>query len=135
MGIGETLQPLFEHSSDVWVQTQRLRRIVFRSMALTARREFLLLRLRITAARLVNAVPIAPMMNRDVADVSTKPCPAFRRPGTQTHWRTRMTAFVAASRHTLAADLEPLTPLLIFCCAGLLVSLLAISCGVDLGSC
>ena len=44
-----------------------------------------------------------------------------------------MTAFVvAASRRLSSADLEELTPLLLFCGAGLLVSLLAMSCGLDL---
>jgi hypothetical protein len=35
-------------------------------------------------------------------------------------------------RRISSADLEALTPLLLFCGAGLLVSLLAISCGLDL---
>lgn len=45
-----------------------------------------------------------------------------------------MTVFVAAaSRRLSAAEQESLTPLLLFCGTGLLVSLLAISCGLDLG--
>jgi hypothetical protein len=46
-----------------------------------------------------------------------------------------MTAFVlAVTRRLSSADLEELTPLLILSGAGLFISLLAISCGLDLST-
>jgi hypothetical protein len=60
---------------------------------------------------------------------------AWRRLGRGDHsqWRVKMTAFVVAvSRRISSADPEALTPLLLFCGAGLFVSLLAMSYGLDL---
>jgi hypothetical protein len=55
------------------------------------------------------------------------------RPSDNSQWRVKMTALVlTAYRRISSTDMETLTPLLALCGAGLFVSLLVMSYGLDL---